>query len=202
MVSREPVATYFDTHQENIIWFWSVVAAGGIPAILSPLANDLGARAAQLENVIQLLERPIVITSMGLAPDLTGPDGLRVVTIESLRNAAQLNGKVDGTAKRHLASSEQATKRTKLLTPQKTPGRNDLAVLLFTSGSTGPAKAVEFSNSQLIASVRMKSALHGIDSNMNFMSWVGKCYTTENVWTRTKTKSQGLITLSVFARFI
>lgn len=112
---------------------------------------------------------------MGLASELVRPDGLRVVTIESLRNAAQVDDKINGTTECHSASTEQATTCPESLKFPSPPGRNDLAVLLFTSGSTGPAKAVEFSNSQLIASVKMKSALHDIDSDMTFMSWVGEC---------------------------
>lgn len=112
---------------------------------------------------------------MRLASDLTGSEGLRVATIESVRSGAQFEDEINGTGKRRMAFGEQATKRTKLPPFQNTPERDDLAVLLFTSGSTGPAKAVEFSHSQLIASVKMKSTLHGINSDMNFMSWVCKC---------------------------
>ena len=48
---------------------------------------------------------------------------------------------------------------------------NSLAVLLFTSGSTGHSKAVEFTHKQLICSVRAKQKLHSITSIVNFMSW-------------------------------
>lgn len=174
VVPGDIVTTYFDNHQENIVWFWSVVAAGGIPAILSPLAKDSKTRAAQLGHVIRLFQMPAIVTSKRMVPDLTGPEGLRVTTIETLREAARNKNEINGNAKRRMLSDEPSTKRTKFMTSKPNPVRNDLAVLLFTSGSTGPAKAVELSHSQLIASVQMKSALHGIGPDMNFMSWVCK----------------------------
>ena len=175
VVPGDIVTTYFDSHQENIIWFWSVVAAGGIPAILSPLARDSKTRAAQLEHVIRLLQVPTIVTSKRMVPDLTGPEGLRVTTIETLREAARSKNEINGSTKRKMLSEEPSTKRNKLRTSKSNLVRNDLAVLLFTSGSTGPAKAVELSHSQLIASVQMKSTLHGVGPDMNFMSWVCKC---------------------------
>ena len=45
-------------------------------------------------------------------------------------------------------------------------------MLLFTSGSTGHSKAVEYTHRQLITSVRAKQQLHNLDSGTNFMSWV------------------------------
>lgn len=109
-----------------------------------------------------------------MVPDLTGSEGLRVTTIETLQEAARFRNRSNRTAKRRLPSDQPSTKRTKLGTSKPHPVHNDLAVLLFTSGSTGPAKAVELSHSQLIASVQMKSALHAIGPEMTFMSWVCK----------------------------
>lgn len=33
------VVVYFENHIDNILWTWSVIAAGGVPAILSPLVR-------------------------------------------------------------------------------------------------------------------------------------------------------------------
>lgn len=49
---------------------------------------------------------------------------------------------------------------------------NDLAVLLFTSGSTGHSKAVEFTHRQLIRSVQAKKTQHSLNKDVNFMSWI------------------------------
>ena len=46
-----------------------------------------------------------------------------------------------------------------------------LAVILFTSGSTGHSKGVEFTHGQLIESVLAKQEYHPINSNTPFMAW-------------------------------
>nr|POF22080.1 nonribosomal peptide synthetase pnga [Quercus suber] len=46
------------------------------------------------------------------------------------------------------------------------------AILLFTSGSTGHSKAIEFTHRQLITSVRAKAETHKLDSSSTFMSWI------------------------------
>jgi len=35
------ILLHFDNHYDNIIWFWSVIAAGYVPAISPPLTHDL-----------------------------------------------------------------------------------------------------------------------------------------------------------------
>lgn len=47
-----------------------------------------------------------------------------------------------------------------------------LAVLLFTSGSTGHSKAVEFTHRQLIRSVQAKQQQHSLHEDVTFMSWI------------------------------
>ena len=179
VVPGDIVATYFNTHQENIIWFWSIIAAGGIPAVLSSLAKDPRSRGAQVGNYVEILQSPTVITNTRLKPELSGFDVERVVAVETLQKAALSGATTNGAVKNGTMeccedSDRHATKRIKLSTPKPSPLQSQIAVLLFTSGSTGHAKAVEFSHSQLIASVKMKSALHKIDSDMNFMSWTCK----------------------------
>lgn len=34
------VVVHFDNHTDNMVWTWSVIAAGGVPAILSPLVSS------------------------------------------------------------------------------------------------------------------------------------------------------------------
>lgn len=47
-----------------------------------------------------------------------------------------------------------------------------LAVLLFTSGSTGHSKAVKFTHRQLIRSVQAKKLQHSLTEDVNFLSWI------------------------------
>lgn len=59
-----------------------------------------------------------------------------------------------------------------LLATEPSVSPHSTAVLLFTSGSTGHAKAIEYSHEQLIHSVAAKQLLHGLSEEVNFMSWV------------------------------
>ncbi len=147
------VATYFNTHKNNIIWCWSVIAAGAIPVILSPLSNDKGTLQGQLDNIEKTFNNPTVITTQELRRRFEVSSRLNVKTIEKLVRKAFV-----------------ATDDT-FLAPTLTGGRN-LAVLLLTSGSTGHSKAVEYSHAQLMASVRAKSAFHRTSASTNFMSWI------------------------------
>ena len=52
----------------------------------------------------------------------------------------------------------------------KQPG--DIAVLLFTSGSTGNAKAVEIRHRQVITSAQAKQKMHQLSCQTTFMAWI------------------------------
>ncbi|MCJ1245911.1 hypothetical protein MMC30_003115 [Trapelia coarctata] len=150
----QPVVTYFDSHQENITWLWSVIAAGGLPAVLSALAEDSATRAAQLENMETLFEGPTVITNQRLTQNLLPLKRSYIVKVESVLVGDRHNQDV-------------------MVANQELPDTLDSrAVFLYTSGSTGPAKAIEYSHAQLMASVRMKAAIHPIGPDTNFLSWI------------------------------
>jgi acyl-CoA synthetase (AMP-forming)/AMP-acid ligase II len=147
---------YFDTHRENTIWFWSTVAAGGVPAILSPLSNNETTLVGELENVNNLFQGPTILTTKRLGKPFRSMASLNTVTVEVVETTVV----------------EEATKTNPRV---EDPGRSDkLATILFTSGSTGFAKGVEYTHSQLLASSKLKSSFHGMDSSKTFMSWVSK----------------------------
>ena len=58
---------------------------------------------------------------------------------------------------------------------------DDLAVILFTSGSSGRAKAVEFTSVQLRASVVAKQKFHNTNRMTRFLSWVSLDHSA-NFW--------------------
>lgn len=149
------VMMYFDRHSDNVIWFWSIAAAGGIPAVLSSLAHDPKTREAQIANYENIFDEPIVLTSRHLAMHLDPATKMKVF----------------GTSDISLSSG--SAKGVPQVENNETRG-DDLAVILFTSGSTGLSKAVEFSHAQLIASVAEKKAFHRINCETNFLSWTGK----------------------------
>jgi acyl-CoA synthetase (AMP-forming)/AMP-acid ligase II len=146
------VGVYFTTHKENIEWCWSVIAAGGIPVILSPLSNDPVTLKGQLGNLAKVFENPTVLTSKRVKPAFGEGEGLNLVAVEQIPRPKTIED----------------------ITLRPAVHRDELAILLLTSGSTGHSKAVRYSHFQLIASVRAKSAFHKIGQNTNFMSWICK----------------------------
>ncbi|PYH90896.1 acetyl-CoA synthetase-like protein [Aspergillus ellipticus CBS 707.79] len=142
---------HFDTHKENTIWFWSVIAAGSIPAVSTPLAVDPLARERHLSHLQKLLERPNVLTGYKHAGDLLQLDTSQKFFVEDL------------------ADSEKQYSAAEWQEPQL----NEIALLLLTSGSTGNAKAVMLHHEQIFASVEAKwTALSSSPENI-FLNWIG-----------------------------
>lgn len=160
-----------------------MVAAGGIPAVLNPISNEPKTAAGQLENLKTLFGTSPVLTSHKLAA-IFASKGLNVKTIEQVtasplspKPAAVIPNNVNGDAVHvngdapingaHLNGNGVAS-------PTAQDDLADIAVILFTSGSTGHSKAVKFSHAQLISSVVAKSNYLGT-KDMTFMSWICMC---------------------------
>ncbi|KAF2137182.1 uncharacterized protein K452DRAFT_258153 [Aplosporella prunicola CBS 121167] len=149
VTSQKCIVLYFNTHRANTIWYWSVVAAGGIPALLSPLSNNATTLTGELDNVNKLFQGPTILTSKQLSGTFKLIPGFKTTTIQQV--AIIPNTPVQ---EENAANSDA------------------LATLLFTSGSTGYAKAVEYTHEQLICSSKLKSKFHRMDSSKTFMSWI------------------------------
>lgn len=173
--------TYFDSHIDSILWFWSVVAAGGVPAVLYQLANDPKIRETQIADVECLFEEPLVLTSQPLASSLKPSSSLQIISTSSIS-----------------WTSDSTDKTLQLETGNASCG--DLAAILFTSGSTGSSKAVQFSHAQLIASVADKAAFHGTHSQTNFGSWICRLQSANRLPSSNQA-AQLLIILQASVRF-
>jgi acyl-CoA synthetase (AMP-forming)/AMP-acid ligase II len=139
-----------------MVWFWSTVAAGGIPALLAPLSSNETTLAGELENVSNLFGGPTVLTTKQLAKPFRSMASWNTVTVEVVATVKVEDG-------------------FGMETADEAVGYEDaLATILFTSGSTGFSKGVEYTHTQLVASSRLKSTFHHMDSSKTFMSWVSK----------------------------
>jgi acyl-CoA synthetase (AMP-forming)/AMP-acid ligase II len=153
---NECTVLYFDTHRDNIIWYWSVVAAGGVPAILSALSNNEATLAGELDNVSKLFHGPTILTTKRLAKNFRLFASLTTVTVETI------------------ATTKHPEKLTTRFADAESSHKDNLATVLFTSGSTGFAKGVEYTHSQLVTSSKLKCNFHCMDSNKTFLCWVSK----------------------------
>ncbi|KAJ4993372.1 nonribosomal peptide synthetase [Stagonosporopsis vannaccii] len=148
------IVTYFDTHRNNVIWFWSTVMAGGVPVMLSPLSNNETTLVGELNNVIKLFGSPTILTSKHLAKLFRLHEPLKTVTVEVVSDTQIETGSVMTTFHEPIGKDD------------------DLAMVLFTSGSTGFAKGIEYTGAQLVVSSKLKCNFHHMDSTKTFMSWV------------------------------
>ena len=143
---------HFDDHLDGFEWLWSVIAAGHLPAISTPMTNDIGQRQRHLIHLDTLLHHPVIITRDRLVPDFGDlGDKLHIRTIEDLQSR---NGFYNMEKPRQKAGHE-------------------LAALMLTSGSTGNAKAVELRHGQILQAIRGKALHHGTKHEDTFLNWIG-----------------------------
>lgn len=148
---RRPILLHLDTHQNNIIWFWSILLDNAIPVISAPFGS--GNNHEHINKLSSVLEHPICITTDDLL-SLFGTDhGMDLLTVESLL-------KLD-------IPSEDPT-----LLPKYDNG-SATATLMLTSGSTGVPKAVRLSHKQILASVRGKASIRQSQREHPLLNWIG-----------------------------
>ncbi|CAL3966083.1 unnamed protein product [Diplocarpon coronariae] len=156
LLNHKIVLLHVNEHLDSIHWFWSIVAAGGIPCMCSPFSQDPVQRQKQVNNLIQLLDSPPIILSDNLIPDFEGVDRKHLWSLSSINS-----------------------RRAELLAAKTSPdhsitiAKEDTAVLMLTSGSTGNAKAVCLTHGQILASVSGKSQMHKTTTKDVFLNWTG-----------------------------
>ncbi|KAK8243082.1 putative non-ribosomal peptide synthase-like protein [Phyllosticta capitalensis] len=154
------VILYFDTHRDNCIWYWSVIAAGGIPALLSPLSNNQTTMIGELENVNKTFSGPTIITTKQLARFFVAVQGMKTHTAQSIK-LEKLEAPIGHDDMFGGGWFDEGVGR-----------EDEVTTMLFTSGSTGYAKAVQYTHRQLCMSSKLKCGLSGMDNTKTFMSWV------------------------------
>ena len=145
------VLLHFSDQFDLIVWFWSSLFAGCLPAISTPFSNSSADRLLHIEHLSRLLKDPVCLTTDDCLHEFSDQSLLRVLTIQSLE--------------KH--TSKESTRSS------PSPRPTDNAFLMLTSGSTGNAKAVALSHDQIMSAIAGKSSVIHLSKNGSFLNWIG-----------------------------
>ncbi|PYI33838.1 acetyl-CoA synthetase-like protein [Aspergillus indologenus CBS 114.80] len=142
-------------HLDTIIWFWSLIYANCIPAMSNPLPQDQGLRLKHLRHLQTFLQDPVCFTSESRLEDF--PTDL-TIPLETVEQFQDLDFKYPNESG---------------LAAPTSGGAADMAVLMLTSGSTVPCKAVGLTHQQILCSLHGKcAALPLRDPPGAFLNWI------------------------------
>ncbi|PWY66654.1 thioesterase domain protein [Aspergillus eucalypticola CBS 122712] len=151
------ILLHFEDHLDNIIWFWSTLYAGYIPAMSTALPRCEDHRIRHLCHLSEMFESPICLTRKSLQDLFPRKSPLRTVTIESLNDSPA-----------DFAAITETSSRVPIGCDGCSP-----ALMMLTSGSTGLPKAVSLTHNQILASLQGKSqSLRVDDTGHSFLNWI------------------------------
>lgn len=139
------VALLLENAADFIPAFWACVLGGYLPCSLVPIRSDPERWNKHLAHINTLLEGPLIVTTKALRAEL--PDDIAAMDLNTLRKAPAAE-------------------------PECAATRDDPAVLVLTSGSTGNAKAVVLTHGNLLASMAGKTAMRQIDAADVTLNWI------------------------------
>lgn len=151
---QDKVIFQLENNQDFISAFWGCVLGGFVPVPISiaPNYNQINNTTSKLQNVWQMLEKPLVLTSASLFPqihDFSKLFNLENFQVEIIDNLC----KSEPDFNFHNSQPE------------------DLAILLLTSGSTGTPKAVIQSHSSLIGHSAGTTLMNGFTKEDVSLNW-------------------------------
>lgn len=144
---------HFEDHLDNIIWIWSVLYAGYVPAMSTSLPKGSDHCKKHLHHLNHLLDFPVCLTRSSLQSEFPSETGLRIAHVEDFTKAGEQNSLGN-------AASCPTTNTT------------DIALIMLTSGSTDKPKAVCLTHQQVMASLSGKSAVQPVDAGSSFLNWI------------------------------
>ncbi|KAK0614956.1 hypothetical protein B0T17DRAFT_540691 [Bombardia bombarda] len=159
------VLIHFDNVLDSIVWYWSVVLAGAVPAVTGPgmFSHNASDRQRHLAHLHTTFNGPLCLTKRALLGPFkeqpaTAEHRIEARVVEDIQQST--NGVVTD------ASGSGAI-------GPFTPSPSDMAALMLTSGSSGNAKAVAITHRQLLAAFRGKAQVANLKCPQSpFLSWV------------------------------
>ena len=148
------VALMLPTGRDYFEVFFAILYAGAVPVPIYPPV-----RLSQLED--HLRRQALILNNCQASMLLTVPEGRRVSDF-LMAQVPSLRGVETVAAIRRRPGA--------LLPPAKAP--DALALLQYTSGSTGDPKGVMLSHANLLANIRAMGQAIGVDSDDVFVSWL------------------------------
>lgn len=183
-----PVLLHFDDHRDAILWFWSVLFAGGLPVLSSPFSNIEEERHKHSTVLYTLLESPICLTRSKFLPLFGVGHNVHLHPIESILDESKKVSRYaeDSKTNGHMCNFDtsqnghaqviqngDSTAYGKRCNKKNDIDDGDLLMLMLTSGSTGNAKAVSFTHEQVLAAVSGKAAIRVLPGDRPFLNWIG-----------------------------
>ncbi|KAK7917916.1 hypothetical protein PG985_009790 [Apiospora marii] len=184
-----PVLLHFDDHWDTILWFWVVLLAGGLPVLSPPFSNVPEDRRKHVKALSALLESPSCLTRSKFFGSFGEDHDMQLFCIDSLLQYTEKchcdhrNGDSSSTwtqrrdpvapSLNHRTIDEEHAEHEEHEVDDTKNGLGDLAVLMLTSGSTGNAKAVQFTHAQVLAAVAGKAGVRPIPPGRPLLNWVG-----------------------------
>ncbi|KAI5920331.1 acetyl-CoA synthetase-like protein [Camillea tinctor] len=186
--ASRPVLLHFDDHWDVILWFWSVLFAGGLPILSPPFSNIEDDRHRHIRALSALLESPICFTNSKSLPLFGDSLDVYLYPAESLLDeskresrhakSSKMNGdicafkKAGDSQPQNIQNGDPTSRRMKP-NEMNGSGNEDLLMLMLTSGSTGNAKAVSFTHKQVLNAISGKSAIRVLPQDQPFLNWIG-----------------------------
>lgn len=146
------VALLTERSQDFVPVFWACLLGGFVPCPLALVHNDPQRWAAHLDHVNTLLDGPLLVVDERMRERLPEVAGLARTGVEELQQLAA-----------ELSADPVAPLR---------PEPDDVALLMLTSGSTGAAKAVELTHSNLLASMAAKAGTQELTAADRVLTWI------------------------------
>ncbi len=147
------VAIMLPTGEDFFLAFFGALYAGAVPVPLYPPA-----RVSRIEEHLRC--QVGILANAGASVLVTMPAGLRL--------AALLKSQTD--ALQHVETVQRLQSKETSGVPSI--GGKDLAMLQYTSGSTGDPKGVMLSHENMLANIRAMGAAMNVDGSDVFVSWL------------------------------